>query len=108
MTPITAPTRIIREDDCWNLFIVAGPRGAVACRTMPGGLPVDIWYHSPRPDFPGDEPSPDCDVLGGACYDSAGANVAGLVAAWLAEGSDDEVIWRALEARYEAWEGEGR
>ena len=100
-------TRNIREDDCWNLLIVAGPRGAVECRTLPGGSPVTIDYHSPRPWYPGDETAGECDVLAGPCYPEAGADVAGLRAAWLAAGSDDEVLWRALEARYEAWELEG-
>jgi hypothetical protein len=106
-TPVTAPIRIIREDTPGRRFIVAGPRGAVVCCTLPGGAPATIDYHSPRPEFPGDEPSPECDVLGQDCYCAAGANVAGLVAAWLGAGSDDEVIWAALEARYEAWEGGG-
>jgi hypothetical protein len=107
MTPTTGTTRIHREDESGGRFIVAGERGAVECRTSLGGMPILIDYHSPRPWFPGDEPSA-CDVIAGDCYPEAGANVIGLRSAWLAAGGDDEVIWRALEARYEAWEAEDR
>ena len=103
MTPTETPVRILREDDCWNRLIVVGHRGAVECRTMPGGMPVVIDYHSPRPQFPDGRPVP-CDVIAGGCYPEAGAGVAALRAAWLQAGSDDEVIWADLEKRYAQWE----
>jgi hypothetical protein len=106
MTTTTTPARIYREDSAGPRFIVAGDKGAVECRTMPGGLPVLVDYHSPRPLYDGDRPA-ECDVIAGGCYPDAGAGVAALRMAWLRAGSDDEVIWADLEQRYAAWEAEG-
>ena len=106
MTTTTTPARIYREDSAGPRFIVAGDRRAVECRTMPGGLPVTVDYHSPRPQYSDGRAFP-CDVIAGECYPEAGAGVAALRAAWLKAGSDDEVIWLDLEKRYAQWEAEG-
>lgn len=106
MTITATPDRILREDRSGNRLIVAGDRGAVECRTVSSGLPTLVDYHSPRPQFPGDE-AHQCDVIAGACYPEAGLRMAALQSAWLSSGSDDEVIWAELEQRYAAWELEG-
>jgi hypothetical protein len=105
MTTTSTPVRITREDPAGMRFIVAGDKGAVECRTL-GGSPVLIDYHSPRPQYEGDEGRP-CDVIAGECYPDAGAGVPALRSERLAAGCDDEVLWADLEKRYEAW-GAGR
>ena len=105
-TTTTTTARILREDESGHRFIVAADRGAVECRTAPGGVPVVADYHSPRPWFPGDDGPQPCDLIPGGCWSEAGTGLGALREAWVKAGGDDEVIWAWLEDRYARWEAE--
>jgi hypothetical protein len=103
----TQTTRSRRDDQTEVRFVVEGPHGAVEYHaSILSGMPLGIEYHSPRPQWDGQEPA-DCPVTVGPCYgDGTSRGAADLHREYAAAGYDDEVIWRELETRYAAWEAE--
>jgi hypothetical protein len=62
--------------------------------------PADVGYHSPVPQYEGQEPlTEDCEFTGGTCYyDGSGLQAEGLFELLIAKGSDG--LWEELERRY--------
>lgn len=69
-------------------------------RWMDHPMPADLGYHSKVPMCDGDQPHPNCELLGGCdCYyDGSGLNAERIYDVLLREGSDG--VWRELEAYY--------
>lgn len=63
-------------------------------------MPADVGYHSPIPQYEGQEPiSEDCEYIGGPCYyDGSGLRAISVFERFTAEGAD--AVWKELEEEY--------
>lgn len=61
----------------------------------------DIGYHSPVPQYEGQEPMAECDILpSGKCYyDGSGLNAEPIMERFIGEGT--EYLWAELQRRYD-------
>lgn len=102
-------------------FVLRGPDGAVqfllftnwmlphveeeldakhGSHTLCHPQPADLGYHSPRPMYEGQEPTPGCPYLDGkpCFYDGSGLNAERVFRVLVAEGG--EAMWKELESYY--------